>query len=608
MSRVASSRASVLSSSSSTPSASAASAHITADGRDDAGQSTVHSFTEKEEMTSTQPHILTSRSTSSPPSALTPVPTVTPKPQGLRALSQTSASRSPKRQKREDFQHSTEEVMPASSSRPSGDEPTTVVPVSSSSSTTASDVIGRRPRQGDVQSPALPPSNLHSPPQVSASSSIVTDATAAATPLLQHAPCLPQRSPRQPLLQRMSSVSASTGVFEVMLNHARVRVDRRYPFLNPTSLFTAHTTSSANCGESVEGLDPPLHRYGHRPVLLLDYTGMLHLRHQRRARRQEILAQVQHLLAERQDQIRSARAWRMRLLRATRGNKASITHKERASSTDEASGTTGESDAGSKSETSDEERENDHDNDVRREEEPDNADVNNANTEEERRNADENVLYTHADVMRLIGATGERRAAITRELVELRTELRELAHAKQLGAANREGCVLMLPSPGTQEVRLCSGHHYRTVCFVGEELMDVVPGEGPVPRPVPQRDPSTRPPVSPERHDVAPPRLNRESGREGEDRARRDDSQQPLWATAEVSGYAIYARQRQHETRRKRRRSSGDGGDGGHEAEEDGESDEAPATLDAFLALPACEAAMYREWAIRKHSPSSPET
>jgi hypothetical protein len=363
------------------------------------------------------------------------------------------------------------------------------------------------------------------------------DFAATPAPLTQ---CTPSVVPLQPTTR----LATNTTAFEVMMNHTRLSVDRRYPFLNPASLFTAHAPSGvAGSVELAADLVPPLHQYGHRPVLLLDYTGTLHMRHQRRQRQREIKEEIIRLEAEHADQVRIGRMWRMRRLRARRGNHAD---------------------------------------------------------------------FIASDADRVISATGARRLAISHQLQGLREELAYLAQVKRYAEATREGCVLLLPSPETQEVRLCSGHHYRTVCFVGQELMDIVPGEGPVPRPLPTTETPAAPApkvtaaasvrsVSPASHSDHPPhrhrRRRRSESTDARSRAVTDgashtdaDAVAPMWANAELRGFSIYRRVQRFSRKLTRCRTCGDGES----------NDEGCAAMAAYLALPACEAAMYREWAIRK--------
>ncbi|KPA75987.1 hypothetical protein ABB37_08139 [Leptomonas pyrrhocoris] len=357
-----------------------------------------------------------------------------------------------------------------------------------------------------------------------------------------------------------------------MLNHARVNVDRRYPFLNPTSLFTARATPS----DSV--VPPNLHRYGNRPVLLLDSTGALYLQMQRRARRQEILTGIGRLLAERADLIQTARVWRMRLLRSTRRNSSVFDVATSSIPTGE--------------QAEEEEGEGVHTKSIVV--------------------VHEGVRRSAADVQHLIRSTGARRAAITLELKALRSQLAHLTQAKRYGEATREGCVLLLPSPVTHEVRLCSGHHYRTVCFVGEELMDIVPGDGLAPPPLSapsslttttaaaaaRRSLSSEAGSRPPHHSpptVVPPTPPLEAEDDPAQRAAQPPT--PSWVNAELSGYTIFRRLRAAEEKRRRH-----GGRRGRAVSGDGDSsDEATATLNAYLALSACEAAMYREWGIQKY-------
>ncbi|KPI86507.1 hypothetical protein ABL78_4409 [Leptomonas seymouri] len=368
---------------------------------------------------------------------------------------------------------------------------------------------------------------------------------------------------RSSSLPSASSVAVSTGSFEVMLNHARMSVERQYPFVNVASLFTAHAALGARSSGSPNHYAPPLHRYGSRPVLLLDYTGALHLRHERRALRQAIKTKTSQLLAERAKQIRIARAWRMRRLRALRSNNGAFITTPGGYPVD-GQGEDREAHAG------------------------------------EVAVHYEGVMHTAADMERLINATGARRVAISQELQELREQLTRLAQSKRYGEATHEGCILMLPSPDTQEVRLCSGHHYRTVCFVGEVLMDVVPGEGPCPLPPPavpspsavteesrrSLSPETRPDHHYHLHQSS---VGMSSQREAADTLARDAAPQsaPSWAKAELLGYTIFRRLQQSSKNPQRRGGS-------------------PSSISAYLALPACEAATYREWAIQKYGLPQP--
>lgn len=568
MSRAASSVAS---------SSSAASAFAADENADDAAQSLAAASPSerRSEMSATQPHLLSTSSSRStiamyakkgtqPADAtLMPLPKSTPSEARRRprapsvASSSTSTTTSlisrPRRQRRTDAQVlSSPEKPPRSGLRNSNSRN------SSGSSFPA-----------ERQRPSTAASSPFSPQASRASSMVSKASTSLTVPTSTAAVDPPAHQPLPP----MTRTFLSTGVFEVMLNHARVCVDRRYPFLDPTSLFTAHAAASAASSGEAAASDvmPPLHRYGCRPILLLDYTGTLHLRHQRRARQAAIKDEVSKLLAERADQIRTARYWRMRRLRACRGSGALLTVSPPRRG-------------------------------VRNEEEVDGAAVDEQGGATQRKSPPtrpRDVPRTAADVDRLIAATGTRRAAITRQLQALREERVQLAQAKHRSAATLEGCVLMLPSPGTHEVRLCSGHHYRTVCFVGEQLMDIVPGEGPVPRPnaslpapAPVRSVST---ATPSTGALAQAEANTN------DRTQVEGSQlrMPAWAKAELSGLDIFRRVHSRKRLPTRRSPVGVAGDemvDGHDS-----STAASAMIDAYLALSACEAAMYREWAIQKN-------
>lgn len=299
-------------------------------------------------------------------------------------------------------------------------------------------------------------------------------------------------------------------------------------------------------GNSLDGradLCPPLHRYGHRPVLLLDYTGVSRLHKERTGRRAAVEADIEKLLEEREGQMRKAQVYHVRRQRARLPPPPAVT---------------------SSSSTATEEKE----------EEEEKGEKNDATATRKRktrrRRVDGGVVRSEAFYTDLIRTTAARRNAISRQLTVLRKELKVLRGAKQIYTAPHDGQVLLLPSPSTGAVRLCPGHHYKTVCFVGEEVRDIIPGEGPVPQPPPS--PSS------------------------EDAVRRLSEAvlqtNPQWLAAEVAAFKLLRRRREMERGVKRQR--GESARSEITAPLEFESEEDRESLRAYLALPACEAATLR--------------
>ncbi|KAK7194636.1 hypothetical protein NESM_000382300 [Novymonas esmeraldas] len=181
-----------------------------------------------------------------------------------------------------------------------------------------------------------------------------------------------------------------------------------------------------------------------------------------------------------------------------------------------------------------------------------------------------------------ITALSRRRKDITQKLLDVRRKLQALLQEKRASAASHAGCVLMLPSPDTGEVQLFPGHHYRTVCFVGEELCEV-----------PQyRSTCLSNATQPE---STKDKINGDG--DGDATARPSNNARPRWAVAELLGYLLFRQLTLHP------HSNGKGGRiaPGHSGGTDLRKIAAGANydlIDDYFALPASVAAMYREWAM----------
>ncbi|KAG5506291.1 hypothetical protein JIQ42_07909 [Leishmania sp. Namibia] len=394
-------------------------------------------------------------------------------------------------------------------------------------------------------------------------------------------------APASPLPRKIAHASSNDRrEFVVMLNHKRVVVSAEHPFLRPRDLFTPRTTKAVTGVDqcATGACDPddcfvaadkatsrPLHCYGDRPVLLLDCTGELRQRRQRRQRRQELLSRASKLVAARADLLRTQSLWSTRWTRARRHNKELSVPM---------------------------------------------AAVNDAGVAPDRGggdSTDSNSCGTAAggvSVQHLLSQLSHQRKAITHEIKAVRHELLGLLQERREQAATREGCVLMLPSPETGEVRLLPGHHYRTVCFVSDELREVLPSDA--------RDTDVAP--WHRRHHRTPPQRESaselmarelsqsdEGGAEGEQTTSKA-IKRPLWAKAELLGYVIYLRQCRRNPHCRSRRGATLGNDStDYQKLREGGADleKIAATIsydmvENYLALPACEVAMYREWAIDK--------
>lgn len=374
--------------------------------------------------------------------------------------------------------------------------------------------------------------------------------------------------------------------FVVMLNHKRMIVPAEHPFLMPRALFAPRApkavaedgrsaTGACDVGDCVVAAEgaasPPLHCYGNRPVLLLDCTGALRQRRLRRQRRQELQSRALQLVAARADLLRTKNLWSMRRTRARRQNKELSVP------------VSGVGDRGG---------------------DPD------RHTGDSAPRAPSGATEGGDSTTHLLSELSRQRKAITHEMKETRRELLALLQEKRKQAATRDGCVLMLPSPETGEVQLFPGHHYHTVCFVGDELREVLPSEAR------DTDGAT---AHHWQHRTPPLRelafkgfarelsQNDEGGAEGEHTSAKVP-ERPLWAMAELLGYVLYLRQcRRNPHYRSHRSDTLD--DDTIECQEGREGrvdfDKIAATIsydmvDHYLALPACEMAMYREWAIDK--------
>ncbi|CAJ1986750.1 hypothetical protein conserved [Leishmania donovani] len=371
--------------------------------------------------------------------------------------------------------------------------------------------------------------------------------------------------------------------FVVMLNHKRMIVPAEHPFLIPRALFAPRAAKAAaedgrsatgacdvgDCVVAAEGAaSRPLHCYGDRPVLLLDCTGALLQRRQRRQRRQELQSRASQLVAARADLLRTKNLWSMRRIRARRQN------KELSAPVSAVGDAGGDAGRGSGDSTA---------------------------------RAPSGAAEGGDSTSHLLSELSRQRKAITHEMKEIRRELLTLLQEKRKQAATRDGCVLMLPSPETGEVQLFPGHHYRTVCFVGDELREVLPSDADVA--TAHHWQHRTPPLRKLASEGVARELsgNDEGGAEGEHTSAKM-AERPLWAMAELLGYVLYLRQcRRNPHYRSRRGATFD--DDSIECQEGREGrvdfDKIAASIsydmvDQYLALPACEMAMYREWAIDK--------
>ncbi|KAG5510300.1 hypothetical protein JKF63_07628 [Porcisia hertigi] len=387
------------------------------------------------------------------------------------------------------------------------------------------------------------------------------------------------------------SHSNSRGDFAVMLNHQRMVVPAEHPFLNPRDLFLPRATKAIakdGCGAGpAVAASHPSNFYGDRPVLLLDCTGALRLRRLRRQRRRELQLRASTLTATRADLLRTIKLWFTRRTRARQQHKR-LRISETAVSNVGDPDAVGEGDAAA--------------------------------------SASSSVGEGGVCEKDFFSELSHQRRAITNQMKEVRHELWTLLQEKRKQSAMREGCVLMLPSPDTGLVQLFPGHHYRTVCFVGDELLEVLPSD------TRGTDSTT---VQHSQHQTPSLRELRLGGTarelsgdddeghaEGKHTPAKETSRPP-WATAELLGYVIFLSQCRNNPQ------CGGGGGGGEEEEGGGGGGGSSAPgfditdcyegreghvvdvekiastisydmVDDYLALPACEMAMYREWAIDK--------
>ncbi|KAG5484984.1 hypothetical protein LSCM1_07063 [Leishmania martiniquensis] len=374
--------------------------------------------------------------------------------------------------------------------------------------------------------------------------------------------------------------------FVVMINHKRITVPAEHPLLRPCDLFAPRATKTvAEDSRQAAGADEaddcvaaaeeaasrPLHCYGDRPVLLLDCTGALRQRRQRRQRRQELQSRASQLAAERADLLRTQSLWSTRLTRARRQSKQPTAP---AAAVDDVGGA------------------------------PDKFGGDSAGSE----SCDAAVGC--ASMKHLLSELSHRRKSNTCEMKEVRDELLALLQQKREQASTRDGCVLMLPSPETGEVRLLPGHHYRTVCFVGDELCEVLPSDSRDRNVAPLRRRQHRAPPLRASASEGIARVLSESDEDGaeSERALAKANTRPLWAKAELLGYALYLRQcRRNPQYRSCRGATLDADRTVDQELRDGCTDvgKIAATIsydmvDNYFALPSCEMAMYREWATDK--------
>uniref|UniRef100_A0A1E1IQU7 Uncharacterized protein n=2 Tax=Leishmania guyanensis species complex TaxID=38579 RepID=A0A1E1IQU7_LEIGU len=372
--------------------------------------------------------------------------------------------------------------------------------------------------------------------------------------------------------------------FVVMLNHKRMIVPAEHPFLIPRDLISPRATRTVaeddqrttdasdvgNCVVAAEGAARhPVHCYGDRPVLLLDCTGALRQRRLRRQRRLELQSRASKLVAARADLLRTKNLWSMRCIRARRRNKEQWLPEPALCNAG------GHADRGGGDSTV---------------------------------SAPSDAARGGVPAKHLMSALSVQRKAITREVKEVRRELLTLLQEKRTQAATRDGCVLMLPSPETGEVRLLPGHHYRTVCFVGDELRDVLPSDArDTDTATVQRRQRRAPPLREPASEGTTCALSDEGGAEGEHTLAKE-TKRPLWAMAELLGYVLYLRQCHRNPDYHSRRGATLGSDSiDYQEVREGrvDYDKIAATIsydmvDDYLALPTCEIAMYREWAIDK--------
>ncbi|KAG5485654.1 hypothetical protein LSCM4_06612 [Leishmania orientalis] len=425
---------------------------------------------------------------------------------------------------------------------------------------------------------SLAPSPHPTPPHVALGTPTIRSAAAG-----EHV----ANAPASPLPRKIAHASSNgRREFVVMLNHKRVVVSAEYPFLRPRDLFAPRTTKAVTeAGRCATGAcDPdgcvvaadeatsrPLHCYGDRPVLLLDCTGELRQRRQRRQRRQELLSRASKLVAARADLLRTQSLWSTRWTRARRHNKELSVPMAAVDDAGVAPDRGGDDSTDSSS---------------------------------------CGAAAGGVSVQHLLSQLSQQRKAITHEIKAVRHELLGLLQEKREQAATREGCVLMLPSPETGEVRLLPGHHYRTACFVSDELREVLPSDarGMDVAPWHRRHHRT-PPQRESASELMARELSHsdEGGAEGEQTMSKA-IKRPLWAKAELLGYVLYLRQcrRNPHCRSHRGATLGNDSTDYQELREGGaDLEKIAATIsydmvENYLALPACEVAMYREWAIDK--------
>lgn len=379
-------------------------------------------------------------------------------------------------------------------------------------------------------------------------------------------------------------------LFTVALNGRLYAVHSEDPFLNPRDLFLPHGSAAAASSASArDGLDEggavdgaeTLHAYGNQPVLLLDCTGAQVLRVRRRRERAAVLERMALSHAEKLDIKRTRSRWIMRRVRAGRSQRdVRVPVSELRPVMGEAPASGPPAAPAAAPVTA-----------------PDGAEAT-------------------VPLQVLLGELSRRRRALEAEVKSCELRLRALLTEKRRSSVAREGCVLLLPSPDTGNVRLHPRHHYRTVCFVGEELREVLPRPrdtqataaaplttraGYVEAPTEAR--TTPPPPSGDALSRVARVVENATGLQAAEERLR-----PAWAVEELLSYAQYMRRLYYPH-------------GGSEAAADAAimEDRLRSALDQrrnipcivfdgvddFYAQPASTLAMCREWAIDRFRPSS---